>query len=123
MFMHSPVERKFNEYLGNIHTLLSVDVMYLEDPSFINNLLDRMEFMKRNFTLMSAEKEDVFIYQGFLDRLATYAEDTRLWVESYKLPTPDRHPAFASLKENLFLLSDLFCTSKNLIRSFYPVNS
>ena len=122
MFMHSPVERKFNEYLGNIHTLLSVDVKFLEDPTFINSLLDRMEFMKRNFILMSAEKEDVFIYQDFLERLANYAEDTRQWVENYKVPTPDRHPTFASLKENLFLLSDLFCTSKNLIRSFYPAN-
>jgi hypothetical protein len=119
--MHSPVERKFNEYLGNIHTLLSVDVNYLEDPSFINQLLDRMEFIKRNFILMSAEKEDVFIYQEFLDRLATYAEDTLRWFENYKL-SPERHPVFGSLKENLFLLSDFFSTSKNLIRSFYPVN-
>ena len=118
--MHSPVERKFNEYIGNIHTLLSVDVNFLEDPSFINSLLDRMELIKRNFVLMSAEKEDVFIYQGFLERLSTYAEDTRLWVENYKVPTPERHPTFASLKENLFLLSDLFITSKNLIKSFYP---
>ena len=120
--MHSPVERKFNEYLGNIHTLLSVDVNFLEDPLFINNLLDRMEFIKRNFILMNAEKEDVFIYQSFLDRLATYSEDTRIWVESYNMPTPEFHPTFTSLKENLFLMSDLFCTSKNLIRSFYPVN-
>jgi len=121
MFMHSPVERKFNEYLGNIHTLLSVDINYLEDPSFINNLLDRMEFIKRNFILMSAEKENVFIYQDFLSRLARYAEDTLRWVESYKL-TPERHPNFGSLKENLFLLSDMFATSRNLIKSFYPVN-
>jgi len=120
--MHSPVERKFNEYVGNIHTLLSVDVNFLEDPSFINNLLDRLEFMKRNCILLSSEKEDVFIYQEFLDRLATYAEDTRIWVENYNLPKPDRHPTYTSLKENLFLLSDLFCTSKNLIRSFYPAS-
>jgi hypothetical protein len=120
--MHSPVERKFNEYLGNIHTLLSVDANYLEDPSFINGLLDRMEFMKRNFILMSAEKEDVFIYQEFLERLSNYAEATRTWVENYHQLTPDRHPGFISLKENLFLLSDLFCTSNNLIKSFYPVN-
>ena len=122
MVMHSPVERKFNEYLGNIHTLLSVDVNYLEDPSFINHLLDRMEFIKRNFILMSAEKEDVFIYQDFLDRLSRYSQETLLWVENYKLPTPERHPNFGSLKENLFLLSDMFSTSKNLIKSFYPVN-
>src|SRR4029078_969171 len=122
MFIHSPVERKFNEYVGNIHALLSVDINFLEDPSFINNLLDRLEFLKRNFVLMSAEKEDVFIYQEFLDRLATYAEDTRVWVENYSLPKPDRHPTYVSLKENLFLLSDLFSTSKNLIRSFYPTN-
>jgi hypothetical protein len=120
--MHSPVERKFNEYLGNIHTLLSMDAYYLEDPSFINNLLDKMEFIKRNFILMSAEKEDVFIYQGFLERLSTFAEDTRVWVENYKQFTPERHPGYSSLKENLFLLSDLFCTSRNLINSFYPVN-
>ena len=123
MFMHSPVERKFNEYLGNIHSLLSVDIQFLEDPSFINGLLDRMEFMKRHFVLMSAEKEDVFIYQGFLEKLSTYAEDTCMWVENYKLPTPDKHPTFASLKQNLFLLSDLFCTSRNLIKSFYPATS
>ena len=120
--MHTPVERKFNEYLGNIHTLLSVDVHYLEDPSFINSLLDRLEFMKRNFIMMSAEKQDVFVYQGFLERLSTYAEDTRIWVENYKLPTPEQHPSFDSLKETLFLLSDLFCTSRNLMKSFYPAD-
>src|SRR5205809_8052478 len=102
MFTHSPVERKFNEYVENIHTLLSVDINFLEDPSFINSLLDRLEFMKRHFVLMSAVKEDVFIYTGFLDRLAIYAEYTRVWVENYNLLKPDRHPNNVSLDENHF---------------------
>gem|GEM_PF-3753656 len=119
--MHSPVEKKFNEYLGNIHTLLKDDSSYLEDPAFINELLDRMEYLQRNFVLMSAEKEDVFIYQDYLSRLSSYADETHRWVENYSKSGVDRHATIHPLKENLFLLSDMFITSQNLIKSFYPV--
>ncbi|CAN5679764.1 hypothetical protein BH11BAC1_BH11BAC1_23410 [soil metagenome] len=121
MFMHSPVERKFNEYLGNIHTILREDVSYLNDPSFINQLLDRMEYIKRNFILMSGEQEDVFIYQDYLSRLSSYAQDTLEWFDNYTTPPKVEYPTISKLKENLFLLSDMFATSQNLIKSFYPV--
>ena len=121
MFMHSPVERKFNEYLGNIHAILREDVSYLNDPSFINMLLDRMEFIKRNFVLMSAEQEDVFIYQDYLGRLSAYAQDTLEWFNNYNNPPKEEYQTIYKLKENLFLLSDMFATSQNLIKSFYPV--
>src|SRR5436190_2202900 len=119
MFMHSPVEKKFNEYLGNIHTLLRDDACYLDEPAFINQLLDRMEYIKRNFILLSGEKEDVFIYQDYLARLCSYAQDTLVWVESYKAEVLGGFPTIAPLKENLFLLSNMFETSRNLIKSFY----
>ncbi|MEO8086250.1 MAG: hypothetical protein ABI763_05500 [Bacteroidota bacterium] len=120
--MHSPVERKFNEYLGNIHTILREDVSYLNDPTFINHLLDRMEYIKRNFALMSGEQEDVFIYQDYLSRLSTYAQDTLEWFDNYNTPPKAEYPTINKLKENLFLLSDMFATSQNLIKSFYPVS-
>jgi hypothetical protein len=121
MFMHSPVEKKFNEYLGNIHSILKEDVTYLEEPSFINELLDRMEYIKRNFVLMSAEKEDVFIYQEYLSRLSAYANDTLKWVENFNTSAINGFSTVHSLRENLFLLENMFETSQNLIKSFYPV--
>ena len=121
MFMHSPVEKKFNEYLGNIHSILREDVSYLDEPGFINQLLDRMEYIKRNFVLMSAEKEDVFIYQEYLSRLSSYAQETLRWVENFNATALNRFPTIHSLKENLFLLENMFETSQNLIKSFYPV--
>ena len=119
--MHSPVEKKFNEYLGNIHHILREDVSYIDDPSFINQLLDRMEFINRNFILLSAEKEDVFVYQDLLARLVTHSRETMEWVENYNASEMSEYPTINALKENLFLLSDLFSTSQNLIKSFYPV--
>jgi hypothetical protein len=119
--MHSPVEKKFSEYLGKIHTILREDVSYLDEPSFINQLLDRMEYMKRNFILLSAEKEDVFIYQDYLERLSAYAGDTFDWVDNYSARDMSRYPTIQTLKETLFLLSDMFSTSQKLIKSFYPV--
>jgi hypothetical protein len=121
MFMHSPVERKFNEYFGKIHLLLHDDATFLEDPAFINHLLDRLEYIKRNFILLNAEKEDVFIYQDYLSRLAAYSQETQWWVENYKAGETGHHEASIELKETLFLLSDMFSTSQNLIKSFYPV--
>ena len=120
--MHSPVEKKFNEYLGTIHKLLNDDVSYIEDPTFINQLLDRLEYIKRNFTLLSAEKEDVFIYQEYLARLSNYSRETQNWVENYDVPRMSGYPSISDLKKNLFLLSDMFVTSQNLIKSFYPVS-
>jgi hypothetical protein len=122
MFMHSPVEKKFNEYLANIHTILRDDASYLNEPAFINQLLDRMEYIKRNFVLLSAEKEDVFIYQGYLARLTAYAQETLEWMKNKKEPQMLGYPTIKALEENLFLLSDMFATSHNLIKSFYPVN-
>jgi hypothetical protein len=118
--MHSPVERKFNEYLGNLHSILHDDDCYLDEPSFVNQLLDRMEYIKRNFVLLNAEKEDVFIYQEYLARLTSYAQDTLEWVENYYLDKTDGPATMHALKENLFLLTDMFSTSQNLIKSFYP---
>jgi hypothetical protein len=119
--MHSPVEKKFSEYLGNIHALLREDITYMEEPAFINNLLDRMEYLKRNFILLSSEKEDVFIYQKYLANLSAYAGDTLSWVEQYNTSKMNRHTSMTALLENIFLMSDLFTTSQNLIKSFYPV--
>ena len=121
MFMHSPVEKKFNEYIGNIHALLRDDYTYMEEPSFINSLLDRIEYLKRNFILLSSEKEDVFIYQNILGKLTSYAGDTFEWVVQHEHSKPTHHPTMQPLKDNLFLLSDMFATSQNLIKSFYPV--
>ena len=121
MFMHTPIEKKFNEYTGNIHDILSHDASYLSEPAFLNQLLDRVEFMKRNFTLLNSEKEDVFIYQDYLARLADYAQGTLEWVEKFQVTGPTGYSTMDTLKENLFLLSDLFTTSQNLIKSFYPV--
>ena len=119
--MHSPVERKFNEYLGNIHALLREDVSYLDEPAFINQLLDRMEFINRNFVILSSEKEDVFNYQRYLGKLSDYAHETLKWVENYYDSRKQEHQTMHSLKENLFLLSDMFTTSQNLMKSFYPI--
>lgn len=120
--MHSPVEKKFNEYLGNIHRLLHDDTNFLSNPAFVNQLLDKMEYIKRNFILLSAEKEDVFTYQNYLNRLTTLAQETQEWVNSFSTENFSSEQTFGELKENLFLLSDMFATSRNLINSFYPAN-
>ncbi len=119
--MHSPLEKKFNEYVGNIHTILREDVSYLNEPSFINQLLDRMEFIKRNFLLMNAETEDVYLYQDRLAGVSSYTKATIEWVENFKDPAITSSNTIHSLKENIFLLGDMFETSQNLIKSFYPV--
>ncbi len=120
--MHSPLEKKFNEYISNIHTILHDDVSYLNEPSFINQLLDRMELVKRNFVLMNAETEDVYLYQDRLAGISAHTKSTMEWVENYSGPAINSSSTISNLKENLFMMSDLFETSQNLIKSFYPVS-
>ncbi len=119
--MHSPLEKKFNEYTGKIHSLLREDASYLNEPSFINQLLDKIEYVKRNFILMNAETEDVYIYQEHLARLSNITKDTQQWVENINVPAVATSPTINELKENLFMMNDLFSTSQNLMKSFYPV--
>ena len=118
--MHSPLEKKFNEYIGSIHALLRDDSFSTRAPQFVNQLLDRLEHIQRTFTILQAEKEDVFTYQEYLSRLVNTTNQTLEWVGSNadKLPSEAN---ITSLKENIFLMCDMFETSKNLMKSFYPI--
>lgn len=108
--------------MGNIHTIFHDDVSYLNEPSFINQLLDRMELVKRNFVLMSSNMDDVYLYQDRLASISSHARSTVEWVENFNSPIINSSSTISSLKENLFMVSDLFQTSHNLIKSFYPVS-
>ena len=119
--MHSPLEKKFNEYVGNIHSILHSDVIFLNEPAFVNQLLDKMEFLKRNFVIMNSITDDVYVYQDRLSVIATHSRQTLEWVYLINVPSLQGASTFSSLKENLFMLNDLFETSQNLIKSFYPV--
>jgi hypothetical protein len=121
MFMQTPVERKFEEYIGNINSILIKDEAWLSDPLFINRLLDKLENIKRSFIFLCAEKEDVYAYQEQLSKLCSKTQAVLDSVSDYQ-PDPEFIPATRSvLIEKLFLLHDLFATSQNLIKSFYPV--
>ena len=120
--MHSPLEKKFNEYVGKIHTILHDDVSYLSEPTFINQLLDRMELVKRNFILMNADTDDVYLYQDRLASISAHTRSTVEWVDNFDSPALRNSSTISSLRENLFMMSDLFQTSHNLIKSFYPVS-
>lgn len=108
--------------MGNIHSILRDDVSYLNEPAFINQLLDRMELIKRNFVLVNADIEDVYLYQDRLAGISTHTRSALEWVEHLNSPALNSSSTLSSLKENLFMLNDLFQTSHNLIKSIYPVS-
>ena len=114
-------QRKFNEYIKNIHSILSDAVNHLDHVQFVNQILDRLEYINRSFTLMNGIKEDVYTYQQHLEKLSDYTTESLQWLQNYdeKLLTGIRTD---DLKNNFFMLNDMFTTSKNLIKSFYPAN-
>lgn len=119
--MNSPIERKFDEYVKNIHKILSGALHHLDHAPFVNQLLDRMEYINGHFVVLNSEKEDVFVYQNHLGKLSSYTHESLEWIESYHQSKPDIFENIGSLKENFFLLNDMFATSQNLMKSFYPV--
>lgn len=108
--------------MGNIHTILHNDASYLNEPLFVNQLLDRMELLKRSFVLMNADTDDVYLYQDRLAGISSHTEATMEWVAEFNNNAIKSASSFSSLTENFFMLNDLFQTSRNLIKSFYPVS-
>ena len=119
--MASPLEKKFEEYLRNIHHLLHEAAQNLDHTPFVNRLLDKIEFIKRNFILLNAEKENVFSYQDHLEKLSVHTTECMGWIEEYIRSKPESFQNIDKLKHHFFMLDDLFTTSHNLIKSFYPI--
>ena len=118
--MSNPLEKKFNEYLKNIHHSLQVRVDAVEHIPFINQLLDRIELIKRNFVLLRSEQEDVYTYTAHLRKLTIYTEETCRQVNEYASSNPDFISPDDQLGDHFFMMSDLFSQSRNLIQSIYP---
>jgi hypothetical protein len=118
--MSNPLEKKFNEYLKNIHQSLQAYSDSAEHIPFINEVLDRIELIKRSFVLLRSEQEDVYNYTNHLRKLTTYTEETYRVVSEYISGNPEPQHQKEALNQNFFMMNDLFQQSQNLIQSIYP---